>query len=350
MGWLFWLCWLSGCQRHVHIHRWLELDTRAKLEAQSSQSAMVWSNEKHRARNLRKQYGLNALGKFVRKRSFRDIDYTDEGHLQQFDSEDGWIAFEAERHAKGDKHPAWSAKARDTVPKEQLALDYLAAMDAMTTDAQMENHQTRVHQEYVAEGLHDRHDDHDEKLDKLLELQEGKLNKQLQLEKVKMERANAKKDENEAFARRVEAGDGTTLEQAKLDAAKAQAKVRRIQEDLKIEKMREQTEKKEALAASRRAATAEEQPALKRAAKRTAEASTTEAKRRRRDPNATAAPTTEAREYKVGEIVKLKSKNDGKEFDGIIKSKEERGDYRVWVQELDKTILRKLPLRAASSK
>ena len=125
MCWLCWLCrlcWLWGFQRHVHIHRWFKFDTRAKLEAQSSRSAMVWSAEKHRARNLRKQYGLNALGKFVRKRSFRDIDYTDEGHLQQFDNEDGWIAFEAERHAKGDTHPTWSAKARDTVPKEQLAL------------------------------------------------------------------------------------------------------------------------------------------------------------------------------------------------------------------------------------
>ena len=47
--------------------------------------------------------------------------------------------------------------------------------------------------------------------------------------------------------------------------------------------------------------------------------------------------------------MKLNSKNVGKEFDGIIKSKEDRGYYRVWVQELDKTIRRMLPQRAASS-
>ena len=181
------------------------------------------------------------------------------------------------------------------------------------------------------------------KIEELHADMQGRHSAQRELEEKKLEvvkaKAEAKKEEREAFEKKVEAGDGTTLEQAKFDAAKAQAKVRKIQEDLKIEKMREKAEKKEALAASRPPAT-----------KRTAEASTTEAKRRRRDPNATAAPTTEAREYKVGEIVKLKSKNDGKEFDGIIKSKEEHGYYRVWVQELDKTILRKLPLRAASSK
>ena len=201
---------------------------------------------------------------------------------------------------------------------------------------QIEHDETRDVVREEAEDLRGR-------IDKILEHQDGELNKQLKLDEAKREvvkaKAEAKKQEREAFEKKVEAGDGTTLEQAKFDAAKAQAKVRKIQEDLKIEKMREKAEKKEALAASRPPAT-----------KRTAEASTTEAKRRRRDPNATAAPTTEAREYKVGEIVKLKSKNDGKEFDGIIKSKEEHGYYRVWVQELDKTILRKLPLRAASSK
>ena len=55
-------------------------------------------------------------------------------------------------------------------------------MEAMHNDtAKEEGHQTRVHQEYVAEGLHDRHDDHDEKLDKLLAIDEGKLDKQLQV-------------------------------------------------------------------------------------------------------------------------------------------------------------------------
>jgi hypothetical protein len=87
-----------------------------------------------------------------------------------------------------------------------------------------------------------------------------------------------------------------------------------------------------------------------RAPKRAEEASATEPKRRRKDPKATAAPKTEAQEYKVGDRVVVASEKDGREMDGLVKSKEKNGYHRVWVQELDKTILRKLPLRAASSK
>ena len=152
--------------------------------------------------------------------------------------------------------------------------------------------------------------------------------------------------EREAFEKKVEAGDGTPLEQAKSDAAIAQAKVRKIQEDRKIEKAREKAERAAARAAPSPLATAEEQP------KRAEEASATEPapKRRRKDPKATAAPKTEAREYKVGDRVVVASEKDGREMDGLVKSKEKNGYHRVWVQELDKTILRKLPQRAASSK
>ena len=118
------------------------------------------------------------------------------------------------------------------------------------------------------------------------------------------------------------------------------------------EEARENAEQAEVLAAPCPAAAAEEQPAPMRAAKRTAEASTTELfpKRCRKDPKATAAPKTEAQEYKVGDRVVVASEKDGREMDGLVKSKEKNGYHRVWVQELDKTILRKLPQRAASSK
>ena len=174
---------------------------------------------------------------------------------------------------------------------------------------------------------------------------------QLKVEEKKLEvaqaKAKAKADGNEAFPKRIEAGNGTPLEEKQLKLKILAEEIRQQKAELELEKARKKAER--AATAPRPPAAAEEQPAPMRAAKRAAEASTTEAKRRRRDPNATAAPTTEAREYKVGEIVKLKSKNDGKEFDGIIKSKEDRGCYRVFVKELEETILRKLPLRAASS-
>ena len=53
--------------------------------------------EQQRAAKAAKQYGRNALGKLVRKKAFRDCDYTTDGHLQQFADEAGVLAFEEER-------------------------------------------------------------------------------------------------------------------------------------------------------------------------------------------------------------------------------------------------------------
>jgi hypothetical protein len=70
---------------------------------------------------------------------------------------------------------------------------------------------------------------------------------------------------------------------------------------------------------------------------------------RRNAPKARAAPKREAREYEIGEIVKLNSRNDGKELDGIVKSKAEGGCYWVFVEARGKEIRMRLPQRAASS-
>ena len=129
-------------------------------------------------------------------------------------------------------------------------------------------------------------------------------------EKKKLEdvqaKAKAKAEENEAFAKRIEAGNGTPLEEKQLKLKILAEEIRQQKAELELEKARKKAER--AATAARPPAAAEQQLALKRAAKRTVEAGTTEAKRRRKDPNATVAPTTETREYKVGEIVKLKSK------------------------------------------
>ena len=148
--------------------------TRRAQNAQPSKNAMVLTAKQQRAQRARRNYGSNALGKLVRKKAFRDCDYTADGHLQQFADEAGVIAFEEERYTGGHHQAHYTTEAKETVPREQLALEYVAAMDSMHNDTtKEEGHQTRVHQEYVAEGLHDRHDDHDEKLDRLLQFHEA---------------------------------------------------------------------------------------------------------------------------------------------------------------------------------
>ena len=193
---------------------------------------MVLTATQQRSQRTRRNYGSNALGKLVRKKAIRDCDYTAEGHLRQFTDEAGIIAFEEERHASGTRPAHYSTQAKDTVPREQLALEYVAAMEAMDNDVTIEEgHETRVHLEQVAEGLHER-------LDHLQETAEGKTDKQLKLEEKKLEVARAKAEQNEAFAQRAEAGKGTTLEQAEFELAVAQAKVRKIKEDARLEKKR----------------------------------------------------------------------------------------------------------------
>ena len=91
--------------------------------------------EQQRAKRSRMNYGSNALGKLVRKKAFRDCDYTPEGHLLQFDDEDGFVAFEEERYTSGEHQAHYSTKVRSTVPKEQLAREYITTVEAMNNDA-----------------------------------------------------------------------------------------------------------------------------------------------------------------------------------------------------------------------
>ena len=124
--------------------------------------AMPLTNQEKRAARARENYGPNALGNLVRKKAYRNCDYTDEGQLRQFSDEASLLKFEEDKYSRGGRREPYSTQAKETVPQEQLALEYVAAMEAMSTVAQMEGHQTRVHQEYVAESLQHRHDEHDE--------------------------------------------------------------------------------------------------------------------------------------------------------------------------------------------
>ena len=97
-----------------------------------------------RAWRARKNYGRNALGKFVRKKAFRECDYTPEGHLRQFDDEAGFIAFEEEPYTSGQHQAHYNTKVRSTVPKEQLALDYIAVAAVAPAAEQRRQSTTRA--------------------------------------------------------------------------------------------------------------------------------------------------------------------------------------------------------------
>ena len=79
---------------------------------------MVLTAEQHRASRAWKNYGRNALGKFVRKKAFRECDYTLEGHLVQFDDEDAFVSLEEGRYTCGQHQAHYNTKVRSTVPKE----------------------------------------------------------------------------------------------------------------------------------------------------------------------------------------------------------------------------------------
>ena len=66
-----------------------------------------------------RNYGRNALGMFVRKKAFRKCDYTDEGHLNQFVSEDAAADFEGKRYANGQHQDGYSTEVKDSVPSRR---------------------------------------------------------------------------------------------------------------------------------------------------------------------------------------------------------------------------------------
>ena len=74
------------------------------------------SPEELRAYRARRNYGRNALGMFVRKKAFRNCDYTNEGHLNQFVSEGAAADFEEQRYTDGQSQARYSTKVKDTVP------------------------------------------------------------------------------------------------------------------------------------------------------------------------------------------------------------------------------------------
>jgi hypothetical protein len=62
------------------------------------------------------------LENWVRKRSWRSCDYTEEGNLRELESEEAFLQFE-EENQQGKRQAYYEKKPRGAVPKEQLALE-----------------------------------------------------------------------------------------------------------------------------------------------------------------------------------------------------------------------------------
>ena len=127
------------------------------------------ADERRKAQALKK-YSKNLDGKLVRKSAFRECDYTPEGHLWEFDTEDAVQAFEKARYEDGTGHNCkfWK-KPKDTVPQKQLALD-----KSLKHAIKEEGNEIKVQVEQAAEGLHERFDETQQLVRELKELVVGK--------------------------------------------------------------------------------------------------------------------------------------------------------------------------------
>jgi len=90
----------------------------------------------------------------VRKTAWRACDYTDAGRLREFDGKAAFLVFEEERRAQGHYQAHYENELRDTVPKEQLALE-----DAITHAIKKDGNESRVQLQRMEEGMHERHDE-----------------------------------------------------------------------------------------------------------------------------------------------------------------------------------------------
>ena len=117
----------------------------------------AWASQQPRERRKKRalqKYGKNAAGKYVRKISFRECDYTPSGCLREFSTEEDFLAFEEDRYKNGHNLAHYSKVPKGTVPKEQLALE-----KAVRHTVQEDGNQTRVQMDQHDEGQHTHHDE-----------------------------------------------------------------------------------------------------------------------------------------------------------------------------------------------
>ena len=92
----------------------------------------AWSAKRFREKQCRQRYGQNAAGKWVRCSAFRWIDYhqADSNYLREFGSFAEAFAFneKCREDGSGGRNARCTAKPRDGVPEEQLALQQALAL------------------------------------------------------------------------------------------------------------------------------------------------------------------------------------------------------------------------------
>ena len=170
--------------------------------------------------------------------------------LKEFPNTEAAVAFEEECYQKKTSGE-FSKESMHRIPKSQLSIGDGQKPPRPTPDEQHSDTRNVVRKgldeaEERAEGRHMAMEGKTDAICRVLKamqaMGEGKLDKQLKLEEIMLERAKAKAEKNEAFARRVEEGGCTELAQAELELALAQAKVRKIKDEHKIAKTRSKAE------------------------------------------------------------------------------------------------------------
>ena len=210
---------------------------RCRLRKTAMPTNVNTSADAQRKRRVCANYGQNAAGKWVRKKAWRECDYTD-GHLREFDTEGDFLAFEEERRVQGHCQAHYEKKPRSTVPKEQLALE-----EAIANAVAADGNETRVQLQNVEEGLHERLDKQEADLREIRAHQKRESEDQKAILEKKAKLADKQKARNEAFAKRVEAGDDTPLEKKKLRLKILAEEVRREEAEASLEKQREKARK-----------------------------------------------------------------------------------------------------------
>ena len=161
--------------------------------------------EEQRKKRFCVNYGQNAAGKWARKKAWRECDYNDAGHLQEFATKGDFVEFEEKRRAQGHCQARYEKKPRDKVPKEQLALE-----EAIANAVAADGNETRVQLQVVEEGLHERLDKQE------ADLREIRAHQQQQ---DKEQSADKRKAHNEAFALAPDIAKATPEQlQAQIDA------------------------------------------------------------------------------------------------------------------------------------
>jgi len=129
---------------------------------------MGFTAEQHRQRRTMQKYGRNATNKFVRTAAFRACDYTPSGELHEFSCEADVLAFETARYQDGTGYKVkfWNR------PRATVAVEQLAAVEAVGDVVADDGNETRVQLSVVDEGLHTRLDAIDSRLNRVLDCAE----------------------------------------------------------------------------------------------------------------------------------------------------------------------------------